>query len=211
MEEPTAMEPPAQAERYPAPEAVLSARARALELLLVDQGLIGSDTVDKIVDVYESEIGPLLGAKVVARAWADPGYRERLLADATSACRELGIGGNQGEYLVAVENTPEVHNVVVCTLCSCYPWPVLGVPPNWYRSFEYRSRIVAEPRTVLAEDFGLRLPEAVEIRVQDSSAEARYFVLPERPAGTDGWDAERLAGLVTREALVGVARPGEGG
>jgi nitrile hydratase len=188
-----------------ADEAELRARVKALEALLVERGLIGSDTVDEIVEVYESEIGPLLGAKVVARAWVDPEFRERLLADATAACWELDIGGLQGEKLVAVENTDEVHNVVVCTLCSCYPWPVLGIPPNWYKSPEYRARMVAEPRSVLAEDFGLDLAPDVEIRVQDSSAEVRYFTVPRRPAGTEDWDEERLAGIVTRESMVGVA------
>lgn len=186
-------------------DAELRARVKALESLLVERGLIGADTVDQIVDVYESEIGPLLGAKVVARAWVDPDFKQRLLEDATAACGELGIGGLQGEKLVAVENTDSVHNVVVCTLCSCYPWPVLGIPPNWYKSPEYRARMVAEPRTVLAEDFGLPLGENVEIRVQDSSAEVRYFTLPQRPAGTEDWDEERLAGVVTRESMVGVA------
>lgn len=186
-------------------DAELRARVKALESLLVERGLIGTDTVDQIVEVYESEIGPLLGAQVVARAWVDEEFRERLLADATAACWELDIGGLQGEKLVAVENTDTVHHVVVCTLCSCYPWPVLGIPPNWYKSPEYRARMVAEPRRVLAEDFGLPLGEDVEIRVQDSSAEVRYFTLPQRPAGTEDWDEERLAGIVTRESMVGVA------
>ncbi|GLZ35177.1 nitrile hydratase subunit alpha [Lentzea sp. NBRC 105346] len=186
-------------------EAELRARVKALEALLVERGLIGTDTVDRIVEVYESEIGPLLGARVVAHAWTNPDFKQRLLADATAACWELDIGGLQGEKLVAVENTPEVHNVVVCTLCSCYPWPVLGIPPNWYKSPEYRARMVAEPRVVLAEDFGVVLGEDVEIRVQDSSAEMRYFTVPQRPAGTEDWDEERLAGIVTRESMVGVA------
>ncbi|MET9629908.1 nitrile hydratase subunit alpha [Lentzea sp. NPDC006480] len=186
-------------------DAELRARVKALESLLVERGLIGADTVDDIVEVYESEIGPLLGAKVVAKAWVDPDFKERLLSDATAACAELGIGGLQGEHLVAVENTDTVHNVVVCTLCSCYPWPVLGIPPNWYKSPEYRARMVAEPRQVLAQDFALPLGEDVEIRVQDSSAEIRYFTVPQRPAGTEGWDEERLASVVTRESMVGVA------
>lgn len=187
-------------------EAELRARVKALESLLVERGLIGTDTVDQIVEVYESDIGPLLGAKVVAKAWVDPEFKQRLLSDATAACWELDIGGLQGEKLVAVENTDAVHNVVVCTLCSCYPWPVLGIPPNWYKSPEYRARMVAEPRKVLAEDFNLTLPENVEIRVQDSSAEMRYFTLPQRPEGTEDWDEERLAGIVTRESMVGVAK-----
>ncbi|MDT7789732.1 MAG: nitrile hydratase subunit alpha [Pseudonocardiales bacterium] len=186
-------------------DAELRARVKALESLLVERGLIGADTVDDIVEVYESEIGPLLGAKVVAKAWVDPEFKERLLSDATAACSELGIGGLQGEHLVAVENTESVHNVVVCTLCSCYPWPVLGIPPNWYKSPEYRARMVAEPRQVLARDFALALGEDVEIRVQDSSAEIRYFTVPQRPAGTEDWDEERLASVVTRESMVGVA------
>lgn len=191
----------------PASESELVARVKALESLLVERGYLGVDTVDRIVDVYESEIGPLLGAKVVARAWVDAEFRRRLIADATSACRELEIGGLQGEHLVAVANSARVHNVVVCTLCSCYPWPVLGIPPNWYKSPEYRARMVAEPRRTLAEDFGLDIPNDVEIRVQDSSAEIRYFVLPERPLGTDGFSERQLAELVSREAMVGVAKP----
>ncbi|GBD14753.1 Low-molecular weight cobalt-containing nitrile hydratase subunit alpha [bacterium HR25] len=192
--------------RYPLPEEEIAARVRALESLLIEKGLLSSDAIDRVVSAYERDIGPLLGARVVARAWVDPEFRQRLLADATAACRELGIGGLQGEHMVCVENTPTVHNVVVCTLCSCYPWPVLGLPPNWYKSPAYRARIVIEPRRVLREDFGLDIPDSVEIRVWDSSAETRYFVLPERPPGTEGWTEEELASLVTREALIGVAR-----
>ncbi len=180
-------------------------RTEALESLLVEKGLVRSEAVDAILRHYEQDVGPLNGAKVVARAWSDPGYRQRLLADATAAIAELGFGGPQGEHIVAVENAPDVHNVVVCTLCSCYPWPVLGLPPGWYKDPAYRSRIVREPRQVLAE-MGLALAPDVEIRVWDSSAEVRYLVLPERPAGTEGWSEERLAGLVSRDAMIGVAR-----
>jgi nitrile hydratase len=188
-------------------------RTEALESLLVEKGLVSSDAVDAILRHYEQDVGPLNGAKVVARAWTDPDYRRRLLADGTAAIAELGFGGPQGEHIVVVENGPDVHNVVVCTLCSCYPWPVLGLPPSWYKDPAYRSRIVREPRQVLAE-MGLELPPRVEIRVWDSSAEIRYLVLPERPAGTEGWSEERLAGLVTRDSMIGVARapaPGAAG
>lgn len=192
--------------RYPATSEDLLARARAIEQLLIERGAVGSGTIARIVDRYERDIGPLLGAKVIARAWADERFRERLLRDATAACRELGIGGMQGEHLVALPNEPGVHHVVVCTLCSCYPWPVLGLPPSWYKDPEYRARVVAEPRAVLRE-FGLELGRDVEIRVVDTSAEVRYFVLPERPAGSEGFDEERLAALVTRDCMVGVAVP----
>jgi nitrile hydratase len=184
----------------------LATRVEALEQLLHEKGLLEPAQVDAIVRHYEEEVGPLNGAKVVARAWVDPDYRRRLLADGTAAIAELGFGGPQGEYLVVVENTPRVHNVVVCTLCSCYPWPVLGLPPAWYKSPAYRSRIVREPRAVLAE-LGLELPAAVEIRVWDSSSEVRYLVLPERPAGTEGFCEAELSALVTRDAMIGVARP----
>ena len=180
-------------------------RVEAVEALLVEKGIVDSAVVDEIIEHYETHVGPLNGAKVVARAWTDPGYRERLLADATSAVGELGFGGPEGHMVVAVENTPEVHNVVVCTLCSCYPWPLLGLPPGWYKSPAYRSRMVAEPRAVLGE-MGLELPDEVRIRVWDSSAEARYLVLPERPPGTDDLDEEKLTKLVTRDAMIGVAR-----
>jgi nitrile hydratase len=180
-------------------------RVRALESLLVEKGLVASDAVDRLVAAYEEDIGPLNGARVVARAWVDPAFKERLLEDATPAIRELGIGGIQGEHMVALENTPSVHNVVVCTLCSCYPWPVLGLPPYWYKSPAYRARIVVEPRAVLAE-LGLALDESVEVRVWDSSAEIRYLVLPERPEGTDGLAEHELAALVTRDSMIGVAK-----
>jgi nitrile hydratase len=184
----------------------LAVRVEAVEALLVEKGLVDPSMVDQVIEHYEHNVGPLNGAKVVARAWIDPAYRQRLLADATSAVAELGFGGAEGHMMIAVENTPTVHNVVVCTLCSCYPWPVLGLPPSWYKSPEYRSRMVAEPRKVLAE-LGLELAPDVSIRVWDSSAEARYMVLPERPPGTDALNAEQLVKLVTRDALIGVGRP----
>lgn len=180
-------------------------RTEALEMLLIERGLITSEAIDKIIERYATDVGPLNGARVVARAWTDDAYRARLLADGTAAIAELGIGGPQGERMVVVENTADVHNVVVCTLCSCYPWPVLGLPPAWYKDPAYRSRIVREPRTVLRE-FGLDLADDVEIRVWDSSAEIRYLVLPERPASTAGASEETLAGLVTRDAMIGVAK-----
>jgi len=180
-------------------------RAEALESLLTEKGLVPPGAVDAIIRRYEEDVGPMNGAKVVARAWTDPAYRRRLLADGTAAIEELGFNGPQGEHVVVVENTPAVHNVVVCTLCSCYPWPVLGLPPSWYKDPAYRSRVVREPRAVLAE-MGLALDPRIEIRVWDSSAEVRYLVLPERPAGTDGLDADALAALVTRDAMIGVAR-----
>jgi nitrile hydratase len=181
-------------------------RVEALEALLTEKGLIDPATVDEIVRYYEEDVGPLNGAKVVARAWTDPGYKHRLLDDATAAIAELGFGGAEGGHMVVVENTPAVHNVVVCTLCSCYPWSVLGLPPTWYKSPPYRSRVVREPRAVLAE-MGLELPRETEIRVWDSSAEVRYLVLPERPAGTEDWSEERLVALVTRDAMIGTAKP----
>ena len=180
-------------------------RVAALESLLVERGLITSDVVDAVVETYERDVGPLNGARVVARAWADPEYRARLLADGTAAIGELGYGGAEGEHLVVLENTAEVHNLVVCTLCSCYPWPVLGLPPTWYKSFAYRARAVREPRAVLAE-FGTTLADDVEVRVWDSSAEVRYLVLPLRPAGTDDLDEIALAALVTRDHMIGVVR-----
>ena len=187
------------------PESVLSLRVRALESLLVEKKLVASDAVDHIVSAYEEDIGPHNGAKVVARAWLDPAYKHRLLADGTAAIEELGFGGVD---LKVVENRPGVHNMVVCTLCSCYPHALIGLPPVWYKSFEYRSRAVREPRVVLRE-FGLDLPESVEIRIWDSSAELRYLVLPERPAGTEGLSEAELAGLVSRDSMIGVtvARP----
>ena len=182
-----------------------AARTLALESLLVEKGLITSDVVDALVRTYEQDIGPLNGAKVVARAWVDPAYKERLLKHGTAAIAELGFSGAQGAEMVVLENTPTVHNMVVCTLCSCYPWPVLGLPPTWYKSAAYRSRAVIEPRGVLRE-FGLDLDDSVEIRVWDSSAEVRYLVLPERPDGTDQLSADELAALVTRDAMIGVAK-----
>jgi len=181
-------------------------RIAALEALLEEKGLLDRGVVDEIVRRYEEDIGPMNGARVVARAWVDPAYRERLLADATAAVAEFGFGGAQTEHLVAVPNAPGVHNVVVCTLCSCYPWGVLGLPPSWYKSPEYRSRVVREPRAVLRE-LGLALPDDVEVRVWDSSAEVRYLVLPERPAGSEGLDETELARWVTRDAMIGVALP----
>jgi nitrile hydratase len=180
-------------------------RVEALEALLVERDLVDPLLVDEIIEHYETSVGPLNGAKVVARAWTDPAYRERLRADATSAVAEFGFGGPEGHLIIAVENTPAVHNVVVCTLCSCYPWPVLGLPPAWYKSHAYRSRMVAEPRKVLRE-MGLYLAADVRIRVWDSSAEARYLVVPERPPGTSGLSAAELSKLVTRDAMIGVAR-----
>ena len=180
-------------------------RVRALESLLVDKGLVKPETLDKLVDTYETKLGPRNGARVVARAWTDPAYLQRLRDDASAAIAELGYGGMQGEHMVVVENAPQVHNVVVCTLCSCYPWPVLGLPPVWYKSNAYRSRVVIDPRGVLKE-FGVTLPDDVEVRVWDSTSEVRYLVLPERPAGTEGMSEEELAGLVTRDSLVGTQR-----
>ena len=189
---------------HPEPEPHTALRARAIESLLIEKGLLSSDDVDALVQAYEQDIGPLRGARVVARAWVDPAYRERLLADGSAAIAELGLDGLRNK-LVVVENTPAVHNLVVCTLCSCYPWAVLGLPPTWYKSPPYRSRAVIEPRAVLRE-FGLELDDGVEVRVWDSSAELRYMVLPERPEGTEGMSEEELAGLVTRDAMIGVAR-----
>src|SRR5581483_10950840 len=190
---------------HPAPLSDVEARSRALESLLLEKGLLTPDAVDKVIVAYERDIGPLNGARVVARAWVDAEYKQRLLTDATPAIAELGFGGRQGEHMVVVENTPSIHNVIVCTLCSCYPWPVLGLPPVWYKSPPYRSRVVLEPRKVLQE-FGLKLDEATEIRVWDSSAEIRYMVLPERPAGTEDMTEEELAKLVTRDSMIGVAK-----
>ena len=180
-------------------------RVEALASLLTERGLIDEATVEKFIKTYEQSVGPMNGAKVVARAWTDPDYRARLLVDGTAAIAELGFKGPQGEHIVVLENTPAVHHVVVCTLCSCYPWPVLGLPPSWYKDPAYRSRMIREPRRVLRE-FGLDLPGQVEIRVHDSSSEVRYMVLPERPAGTDGASEEELAAMVTRDAMVGVAK-----
>ena len=180
-------------------------RVEALEALLREKGFLDSAQVDAIVRHYEEDVGPLNGAKVVARAWTDPEYRRRLLEDGTAVIAELGFGGPQGEYMVVLENTQSVHNVVVCTLCSCYPWPVLGLPPAWYKSPAYRSRVVREPRAVLRE-MGLELPAEVEVRVWDSSSEVRYLVLPERPAGTETLSEDELRKLVTRDAMIGVGK-----
>jgi nitrile hydratase len=177
-------------------------RVKALESLLVEKGLVDPAALDLVIDTYETKVGPRAGARVVARAWSDPDYKARLMEDATAAIAELGYTGRQGEHMVVVENTPAVHNMVVCTLCSCYPWPVLGLPPVWYKSAPYRSRAVKEPRAVLAE-FGVTLPEEVEIRVWDSTSEMRYLVMPRRPEGTDGLDETALAALVTRDSMIG--------
>jgi nitrile hydratase subunit alpha len=185
----------------------IAARVKALEAMLIEKGVMTADAVDRLADIYENEVGPHLGARVTARAWSDPDFKQRLLADATAACAELGIGGMQGEDMVVVEDTDDAHNVIVCTLCSCYPWPVLGLPPNWYKQPAYRSRIVRQPRTVLREDFGYDVPDSTEVRVWDSSSELRYWVLPQRPAGTDGMSEEELAELVTRDSLIGVGAP----
>lgn len=185
----------------------IAARVKALESILIEKGIMTTAAVDRLVEIYENEVGPQLGAKVVARAWTDPEFRRRLLADATRACAEFGISGLQGEDMVVVENTADVHNVIVCTLCSCYPWPVLGLPPNWYKEPAYRSRMVRAPRQVLREDFGYDLPDSVEVRVWDSSSEMRYWVLPQRPGGTEGLSEAELAGLVTRDSMIGVGPP----
>jgi nitrile hydratase subunit alpha len=182
-------------------------RVKALESLLVEKGLLERAALDALIDTYEHKIGPRNGARVVARAWADPAYKQRLLTSADAAIGELGYGGLQGEHMVVVENTPKVHNLVVCTLCSCYPWPVLGLPPVWYKSAPYRSRAVIDPRGVLRE-FGLELADDVELRVWDSTAELRYLVLPERPPGSENLSEEDLAALVTRDAMIGVAGVG---
>lgn len=181
---------------------------RALETLLTEKGYIDPAALDVFIDTYETKVGPRNGASVVARAWTDPRFREWLLDDATAAIASFGFGGAQGAHMVAVENTPDTHNVVVCTLCSCYPWTVLGLPPVWYKSPPYRSRAVIDPRGVLAE-FGVTLPEETNIRVWDSTAEIRYLVVPMRPAGTEGWSEERLAELVTRDSMIGTGLPKE--
>jgi nitrile hydratase subunit alpha len=190
---------------HPEPLTDVARRARALEELLTEKGIVSAEFIDQVVETYAQDIGPMNGAKVVARAWVDPEYKQRLLADGTAAIAELGIGGPEGDHIVAVENTPDVHNVVVCSLCSCYPWPVLGLPPTWYKSPPYRSRMVREPRTVLAE-MGCDVPDDVEIRVWDSSAEMRYLVLPARPLGTEGAGEDELVAAVTRDVMIGVAR-----
>jgi nitrile hydratase subunit alpha len=186
-------------------------RVRALETILVEKGYVDPAALDELVETYETKVGPHNGARVVAKAWADPEYRAWLFSDSGAAIASLGYGGRQGENIVALENTPAVHNMVVCTLCSCYPWPVLGLPPVWYKSAPYRSRAVSDPRGVL-RDFGVELPAGTDIRVWDSTAEIRYLVVPMRPEGTDGWSEEELATLVTRDSMVGTgvaARPVE--
>jgi len=180
-------------------------RVRALESLLVDKRLVERETLDRLIDTFETKLGPRNGARVVARAWVDPDYRQRLREDASAAIAELGYGGMQGEHMVVVENTPQVHNLVVCTLCSCYPWPVLGLPPVWYKSNAYRSRVVSDPRGVLQE-FGVELSEDIEIRVWDSTSEVRYLVLPERPDGTQDMTEDQLAARVTRDSMIGTAK-----
>jgi nitrile hydratase len=180
----------------------IALRVRALESLLVEKGYVDPAALDVLIDTYETRIGPRNGARVVAKAWTDPGFAEWLVRDATAAIASLGYAGRQGEHMVAVFNSPETHNMIVCTLCSCYPWPVLGLPPVWYKSMPYRSRAVIEPRAVLRE-FGVEIPDGRQVRVWDSTAELRYLVIPERPAGTGGWDEERLAELVTRDSMIG--------
>ena len=186
-------------------ETDVTLRTQALESLLIEKGLLTTDIIDEVVQQYEQDVGPLNGAKVVARAWSDPDYKRRLLEDGTAAIAELGFGDAHGSKIVVLENTASVHHVVVCTLCSCYPWSVLGLPPSWYKSYAYRSRVVREPRAVLRE-FDLELPDAVEIRVWDSNSDLRYMVLPERPAGTEDHTEEQLVSLVTRDSMIGVAK-----
>jgi nitrile hydratase len=190
---------------HAAPLAPVEARVAAMEALLTEKGLLDPAVVDEIVAHFENNLGPMNGARVVARAWVDPDYKTRLLADGTAAIAELGFGGPEGEHMVVVENTPDVHNMIVCTLCSCYPWPTLGLPPTWYKAPAYRSRAVREPRALLAE-MGTVVPDDVEIRVWDSSAEVRYLVLPQRPAGVEGKTEDELASLVTRDSMIGVQR-----
>jgi nitrile hydratase len=184
----------------------MDVRVRALETLLVAQGYVDPAAVDRLIETYETRVGPHLGASVVARAWVDADFRAALERDATAAIASMGFGGRQGEHMVAVFNTPRQHHLVVCTLCSCYPWPVLGLPPVWYKSAPYRSRAVREPRAVLA-DFGVELPGGTDVRVWDSTAEVRYLVVPMRPAGTEGWSAQQLARLVTRDSMIGTGLP----
>ncbi len=177
-------------------------RVKALETLLIGKGLVDPATLDEIIDTYQTKIGPQNGAEVVARAWSDDAFRDLLLKDATAAVSQMGFYGRQGEHIVAVQNTDSVHKLVVCTLCSCYPWPLLGIPPGWYKSDAYRARAVREPRKVLAE-FGVTLPDHVAVRVWDSTSEIRYLVVPQRPAGTEGWSVDALAKLITRDAMIG--------
>jgi nitrile hydratase len=184
------------------PPSDLTLRVKALETVLTRKGYVAPEAIDAVIDTFENKVGPRNGAKVVAKAWSDPDFKQRLLDDASAACAELGFAGQQGEQLKAVENTEDVHNMVVCTLCSCYPWPVLGLPPSWYKSHAYRSRSVIEPRAVL-EEFGVSIPEEKEVRVWDSTAELRYLVLPTRPDGTDGLSEDALADLVSRDSMIG--------
>jgi len=190
---------------HPAELAPVEARVAAIESVLVEKGVLDLDVLDGIVQHFEDNLGPMNGARVVARAWSDPDYKQRLLADGTAAIAEFGFQGPEGEFMVVLENTPQVHNLVVCTLCSCYPWPTLGLPPKWYKAPAYRSRAIREPRALLAE-MGTDIPDDVEIRVWDSSAEARYLVLPMRPDGTEDMSEEQLAGIVTRDSMIGVQR-----
>jgi nitrile hydratase len=189
---------------FPTSDEEIAARVKALESLMIEKGMTSEHAVDRIAELYEREVGPHLGAQVVAKAWTDPEFKQRLVEDATAACRELGIGGVQGEDMVVVENTDDVHNAIVCTLCSCYPWPTLGLPPNWYKSPAYRARMVKEPRKVLREEFGVELPESTEIRIWDTSAEVRYWVLPQRPEGTEDMTEQQLRELVSRDSMIGV-------
>jgi nitrile hydratase len=182
----------------------IAARVKALESMLIEQGVMTTQAIDRLVEIYEHEVGPQLGARVVAKAWSDPDFKARLIEDATEACQELGISGLQGEDMVVLENTDSVHNIIVCTLCSCYPWPVLGLPPNWYKDPQYRAAITREPRKVLSEAFNFTVPEDVEVRVWDSSSEMRYWVLPQRPAGTEDWTEDQLVDVVTRDSMIGV-------
>ncbi len=192
-------------ETHGTPKSNTALRVKALESLLLEKGLIDPAALDEVIDTYENKIGPKNGAKVVARAWTDPEYKKRLLTDGSAAIAELGYSGVQGEDMVVVENTAEVHNIVVCTLCSCFPWPTLGLPPVWYKSAPYRSRTAIDPRGVLRE-FGVNIPEGVEVRVWDSNAELRYLVLPERPPATEGMSEAELAALVTRDSMIGVTK-----
>ena len=185
----------------------IAARVKALEALMIEKGIMTTEAVDRLAEIYEHEVGPQNGAKVVAKAWTDPDFKRRLLDDATAACAELGIGGMQGEDMVVVEDTDDLHHLIVCTLCSCYPWPTLGLPPNWYKEPAYRAKAVRAPREMLRDDFGYDVPDSIEIRVWDSSAELRYWVLPRRPDGTEGMSEEQLAELVTRDSLVGTGEP----
>src|SRR3984885_4494144 len=190
----------------PRPASEVELRAQALEALLAERGLVSTDAVDAVVTLYEQDVGPQNGAKVVARAWVDDAYRERLLTNANAAIAELGFGGIEGDNMIVVANTAGVHNMIVCTLCSCYPWPVLGLPPTWYKSAPYRARAVSEPRSVLSE-FGVEIGDEIEIRVWDSSAEVRYLVLPMRPSGTEGFSESELADIVSRDCMIGTALP----